>query len=107
MSGLEDDLAALENEAPEVLQAIETLSQDVFNNIQSYALKNGSHIDTRILTTLTRTQRHRILANFDGRYFERIATHVQHKVVWERDTDKLSLIIQEAAHEHICIPRPK
>ena len=106
-SRLEDNIAILQNEAPEVLRAIENLNREIYDGINDYQLKNGSHIRITALNKLNPNQRQRVLENFVGRFYERESTHHQYKIVLDPNDSKLTVISAEISQEHFCFHQTK
>ena len=106
-SGLDDDIANLQDEASDVLRAIEKLDRKIFEGINDYQLENGSHVKNVVLEKLNTDQCNRVLTNFVGRFYERKNTHHQYKVVLDKNSNELAVISAEMSPKHICIHRPE
>lgn len=105
MSGLKDDIANLQNEASEVLRAIERLDQKIYEGINDYQLKNGSHVKTTMLDKLNTSQHQRVLANFAGRFYEHVSTHHQYRIILDQHDSQLAVVSAEMSPKHTCIHR--
>lgn len=106
LSGVIDDLAELVRNAPEVLEAISAIDKEIYDGIQSYKLKNGSHIDTTMLNGLSESDRQTVLSNIVGRFYEREDTHHQYKVVLDEDTDRIALVTENMSRKYLHVYRP-
>jgi|GEM_PF-6327231 len=106
---LTDDIEILKSEASEVLHAIETLDRKIFDGINEYLLKDGSHVETTGLNALNANQKQRVLAHFEGRFYEHAKTHHQYKVHVDSKDCRIAIAsgtISKTA-EHFCIVRPE
>jgi hypothetical protein len=106
LSGLIDDLAELAKNAPEVLEAIAALDKEIYGGIQSYKLKNGSHIDTTMLDKLSKADSQTVLASIVGRFYERETTRHQYKVVKDEDMDRIAIVSENMSKKYIHVYRP-
>ena len=107
--GLNDDIEILKNEASEVLHAIEKLDQEIFDGISEHRLKNGSHVKTKVFNALNANQKQRVLAHFDGRFYEHKGSHHQYKVHIDSKDGRLAIVSEPMSSdkEHFCIIRPE
>jgi len=102
-SGLDKDIERLKREAPAVLRAENELDREIFNGINENALREGSTVRTKVLDSLNTNQRQRVLSNFNGRFYERKATHHQYKVVVDPVDGVIALVSEEISRHHLCI----
>jgi len=108
LGSITDDIETLANEASEVLHAIETLDREIFDGINSLHLKNGSHVETKAVSTLKDSQKKRVLAHFEGRFYEHAASHHQYKVHVDPKDCRIAIVSTAMSNtkEHFCIIRP-
>jgi len=108
LSGLEDDIKRLKDEAPAVLCAVDNLDQEIYNGINENRLHNGSHVNTRMLDALNANQRQRVLANFDRRFYEHEASKHQYKVVVDYIDSRIALFSEDVSgkDDYLHIHRP-
>ena len=97
LSGLEDDIMRLKDEAPAVLGAVKDLDQEIYNGINENRLHNGSYVKTQMLDALNANQRQRVLANFDCRFYEHEASHHQYKVIVDYIDSRIALCSEDVS----------
>lgn len=99
---------ASEYENPAVRKIVKQIHRMIHNGIQGRRLHNGSRVETpESFNKLTLSQRERVFEKLDGRFYERVESHVRFKVVWESSTERLFVIISESRTHHKCLVRSK
>ena len=104
---INEDIERLKDESGDVVRVIRSLKRKIYRQLQDHHLTNGSRVQSRKLSTLTPTQRRRVLTVLHGLHFEITETHTQYKVVWDEDVDRIYVVEAQLSPVHICIPRPQ
>ena len=106
-SGLVSDIENLQIEAADVLQAIELLDAQIYEDINEHRLNEGEFVRTKVLDELNSNQRHRVINNFVDRFYECNYSHHQYKLVLDTLSDKLALVSEAMTTDHsMCLQRP-
>jgi hypothetical protein len=84
-------------------RVMKDLNKKIFNNIRDYKFNNGSRVSMKAFDKLTHQERHQLYSSFDGKIYERPTTHVQYKIVWDKDNDELIVLDADPTPKHRCI----
>ena len=87
----------------EASYALERLKRKISKEIDKARLHHGHQVSSIILDNLDNQQRHWVFEELNGKLFEREASHVQYKLIWDRDMDGLYVIESYETNGHACM----